>query len=80
MSEFIKDKSKVNFTFLDKNRFPSGKYFFDMKGPQSKNISPVVVHNNWVIGGDTKRKRFKDNGMWYVKDDFNWNAEESCNN
>ena len=34
--------------------------------PQKAGVVPCVVHNNFIIGSDAKRRRFKEHGMWVV--------------
>ncbi|CAN0344653.1 unnamed protein product, partial [Ectocarpus sp. 13 AM-2016] len=28
----------------------------------------LIVHNNWIVGHDPKRKRFRMAGLWVVDD------------
>ena len=49
---------------LPKESFPSGYDFFGEFA--SKNTSPVVVHNNFIIGKETKINRFQRYGLWYL--------------
>lgn len=41
--------------------FPSGNLYFK---PDTKILSPVVVHNNYIVGVDRKIERFKDYNLW----------------
>ena len=44
--------------------FPNGKQYFETMG-KNKKQAVVVVHNNYIIGHDAKKKRFQDNGLWH---------------
>jgi hypothetical protein len=44
--------------------FPNGGVYFDEYGPEARR-PVVVVHNNFIVGTDRKRQRFKDCGLWY---------------
>ena len=50
---------------------PGSEYFNDgyieVDKPADRD-KVLVVHNNWIIGHDPKRKRFQDNGLWEVGD------------
>ena len=43
--------------------FPNGKQYFETMD-RNKKQAVVVVHNNYIIGHDAKKKRFQDNGLW----------------
>ncbi|CAM6089038.1 unnamed protein product [Calypogeia fissa] len=51
---------------LDTLLFPNGRLFFEYELPQSENVRPVVVHNNWLVGYESKLKRFRRFGLWRV--------------
>ena len=44
--------------------FPNGKQYFETMD-KNKKQAVVVVHNNYIIGHDAKKKRFQDNGLWH---------------
>mmetsp|Transcript_23765 Transcript_23765/g.47480 ORF Transcript_23765/g.47480 Transcript_23765/m.47480 type:complete len:123 (+) Transcript_23765:423-791(+) len=55
--------------------FPSGRLFFetwekeiDPDFASLKKSNVVVVHNNYIIGHDAKKKRFLDRGLWLLRD------------
>jgi len=71
-------KSGVNTTVLNKQRFLSGKEYFEA-GPQRRWFAPnggekcdrkkvencaVVVHNNWIVSKASKVYRFREHVMW----------------
>ena len=45
--------------------FPSGKLFFN-KFNNTQRSNAVVVHNNYIVGGNNKRDRFKKYNLWNV--------------
>ena len=44
--------------------FPNGFQFFVKQTVQREGIAPVVVQNNWMMGADNKRHRFREAQMW----------------
>ena len=47
---------------LSAAKYPHGKDFFrERRAP-----SPVIVHNNYIVGMGRKIRRFKQHGMWYL--------------
>ena len=67
MNDLMKKKKipGLNVKILDSANFPNGKLFFNEKWRGDKK-EIVVVHNNWIVGHDTKVERFKSCGMWSV--------------
>ncbi len=66
---FIKKKPVPHFKFqeLDPNRFVSGHYYFNSTWrEQNPEVKPFVLHNNWIVGHDTKVERFQQLGVWFV--------------
>jgi len=62
-SNFV-DRLKVDV--LPYSKFPSGALFWDMAWRRKQPSRPAVVHNNFIVGPDNKRKRFREAGMWFV--------------
>lgn len=50
----------IKFGVLPLNLFPNGKYYFE-----HPDISPYLIHFNWVIG-DHKRRLMRDYGKWHL--------------
>ena len=44
--------------------FPNGFQYFVKQTVQREGIAPVVVQNNWMMGADNKRHRFREAQMW----------------
>ncbi|KAL3787910.1 hypothetical protein HJC23_000152 [Cyclotella cryptica] len=59
------DYKSLRHESLSEVEFPSGKLFFDEDRNQTEGRGQtVVVHNNFIIGHDEKKKRFEDYGLW----------------
>ncbi len=61
-------KNNVRVKVLDYTLFPTGEKYFDMDkrmfaGDRANNRT-VIVHNNFMVGYDTKRYRFKEHLLW----------------
>jgi WD40 repeat protein len=37
--------------------------------PQRLGVTPVIIHNNCIIGHDSKVRRFKAHALWFADDD-----------
>lgn len=57
--------SKVSYMALNSLYFPSGKQYFKNYDEKERSQA-VVVHNNWIVGHDVKKKRFKKFNLWRV--------------
>jgi WD40 repeat protein len=69
MRRFIDDEflgAQLNVGVLDRLDFPNGTVFFDLRAPQRQSVRPCIVHNNCVIGHDSKVRRFEQCGLWLV--------------
>lgn len=58
-------RTDLKIKTLPIQQFPSGKLYFD-KSDDVGRKKAVVVHNNWIIGHDTKKNRFKKFSLWKV--------------
>jgi WD40 repeat protein len=56
----------VNYLVLPRMLFPNGTAYFNFKFPQRFGVVPFIVHNNCIIGHDSKVDRFKMYDMWYI--------------
>ena len=54
-------KSKLKFKKLPLELFPNGKYYYEY----SNNIQPYLIHFNWIVGHEKKKKMIKYN-KWYI--------------
>ncbi|KYQ88315.1 WD40 repeat-containing protein [Tieghemostelium lacteum] len=64
-------ENKIRYFKLNRQHFPNGTAYFNLKLPQRASTTPVIVHNNCIIGHRSKKERFVDYGLWYV-------SEEDC--
>lgn len=56
------NKYKNNIAILNPELFPNGKIYYDYQ--LKKNA--FIVHNNHMIGIDTKIQKFKNEGLWFI--------------
>ena len=56
----------LNWVVLDPLLFPNGWVYFISKLPQKENQQPVIVHNNWIRGLDSKIHRFREHHLWLI--------------
>jgi WD40 repeat protein len=59
------DGAKLNVVVLDRTTFPNGTAYFNLKLPQRQSITPCIVHNNCIIGHDSKVRRFVEYRLWF---------------
>ena len=63
-------KRVLKIKVLDYTLFPTGQKYFDIDKRMFAGDNPddktVLLHNNFIIGYDFKRYRFKENLMWYL--------------
>ncbi len=76
----LTEERELRLQYFPKERFPPGNIFFEHpyeEGyPQLDYEDIVIVHNNWIVGHDSKRERFQQHHLWNVGD----NAFPSCRN
>jgi rhamnogalacturonan II specific xylosyltransferase len=61
----------INMTILEPyHQFPPGWMYFENPHWYKANQQPepVFIHNNWIVGPDKKRERFKNVGKWLIAD------------
>ena len=53
---------------FDANKFLSGMYYFDdnWRRKHTQVLDPVMIHNTFAFGHDSKVERFQRLGLWYV--------------
>ncbi|XP_038044160.1 UDP-D-xylose:L-fucose alpha-1,3-D-xylosyltransferase 1-like [Patiria miniata] len=71
MNHLIRTKKvpRLQVRVLNWDRFPNGKLFFNETWRRERSDF-VVVHNNWIVGHDTKVERFRNLNMWLVDPDM----------
>lgn len=62
-------KSQVNNKIigLDLILYPNGEVFFKSKLNKKFNVTPFVVHSNYIIGKETKINALKEENLWFNK-------------
>lgn len=59
----LRQTGGVRHLGLSNALFPNGDQYFRLMDDNKKR-AVVVVHNNYIVGHDAKKKRFQDNGLW----------------
>jgi hypothetical protein len=71
---------RLNVLVLPRDRFPNGSAYFNVKLSQRRDVAVSMIHNNCIIGHDSKVQRFKDFGLWYCNDDVDNNNNNNNDN
>lgn len=56
------DRYRDNIAILNEDLFPNGHVYYK----ENRKENAVIVHNNWMIGVDTKIQHFKEEKLWYL--------------
>ena len=60
-------RDQLSLKVLDVRKFPSGSIMFGHpKWVSRQSVQPVVVHTNFLIGAEAKKKMLLKYGLWYV--------------
>ncbi|CAI7826927.1 unnamed protein product, partial [Closterium sp. NIES-54] len=51
---------------LDPLMFINGRDYWDRRKAQKEGVTPVMIHNNYLISKWNKTRRFLTKGMWRV--------------
>ena len=62
MSELL--VADLSVAVMHPRLFPNGFQYFVKQTVQREGIAPIVVQNNWMMGADNKRHRFREAQMW----------------
>lgn len=71
----MKTVRQVRHAGLPQHLFPNGRQYFDLMNEEERQ-KVVVVHNNFIIGHDNKKQRFKGAGLWVLSEDIDKSASE----
>lgn len=52
---------KVDYEFLDINKYPNGAYYYE----NFEKLDPSIIHFNYLIG-EEKKLKMKEYGYWYL--------------
>ena len=55
-------KYSDNIATLSEDLFPNGNVYYQ----QGKKENAMIVHNNWMVGVQTKIQKFKEENLWYL--------------
>jgi rhamnogalacturonan II specific xylosyltransferase len=55
---------QIRHAGLDEVMFPPGRLFFNDENKSKVLRESVVVHNNYIIGRENKKRRFEEYGLW----------------
>lgn len=57
-------KNLIKPLVLPEKLFPNGRVYFLDQQPQTTQDTPVIVHNNFLLGLESKIHRFRENFLW----------------
>lgn len=70
LNHYIEGPYKTNYKPLPRDLFPNGKTYYELldidKSKEELKNNSYIVHNNWMVGIETKMNKFKDEGYWYL--------------
>ena len=56
------NKYPENIAILNRDLFPNGYAYYT----EGKKKNAFIVHNNWMVGVDTKIEKFKEEKLWFL--------------
>lgn len=62
MNRIALSKYNDHIAILSEDLFPNGHMYYQ----QGKKDNAMIVHNNWMVGVDTKIQKFKEEKLWYL--------------
>lgn len=62
INEIIINKYPNNAAILSRDLFPNGYAYYT----EGKKENAVIVHNNFMVGVETKMQKFKEEKLWYL--------------
>lgn len=66
----------ANYLVLPRSVFPNGTAYYNVKLPQRFGRVPFIVHNNCIIGHDSKVDRFKMHNQWLLPTPLDYDYQE----
>ena len=64
-NQILHTKSAVKHQPLPQSEFPNGNQFFEIF-QDSQRAKAVIVHNNYILGFSTRKRRFEKHALWKV--------------
>ncbi|XP_077862630.1 UDP-galactose:fucoside alpha-3-galactosyltransferase-like [Saccoglossus kowalevskii] len=68
----------IRLNYLPKDRFVSGQWYHKVE--MQRNLTPVVLQNNYVIGNENKIRRAQKWGHWFLSSDTVQCIANTCEN
>jgi hypothetical protein len=62
MNKIGLSKYNDHIALLSEDLFPNGHVYYR----QGRKDNAMIVHNNWMVGIDSKIKKFKEEGLWFI--------------
>jgi len=62
MNRIALTKYNDYIALLSEDLFPNGNVYYQ----QGKKENAMIVHNNWMVGVETKINKFKEEGLWFI--------------
>jgi hypothetical protein len=62
MNRVALEKYRDNIALLSEDLFPNGNVYYQ----QGKKENAMIVHNNWMVGVQTKIQKFKEENLWFL--------------
>ncbi len=63
MNNLLQQGHPISINVLNESKFANGCRYFDNSDPSCKKEDALIVHNNWITGMESKRKRFEKFGL-----------------
>jgi hypothetical protein len=62
-NDAVREIDGLRHVGLPDTLFPTGRHYFEVMNETARR-GVAVVHNNFIIGHDTKKKRFEEHNLW----------------
>ena len=62
MNRIALSKYNDHIALLSDDLFPNGHVYYQ----QGRKDNAMIVHNNWMVGVETKIQKFKDENLWFL--------------
>jgi hypothetical protein len=66
LNYYIEGSYKTNYKPLPRELFPNGKTYYELEYKDKLRETAYILHNNWMVGMETKIQHFKDENLWYL--------------
>jgi hypothetical protein len=62
MNKIALSKYNDHIALLSEDLFPNGHVYYQ----QERKDNAMIVHNNWMVGVESKINKFKEEGLWFI--------------